>query len=70
MPVAAAVGVGADRDDIDVDPGRGVNPERQLLKTLTLIRERSPVMRTLEQDGKIRIVGSMNDIASGRVSLL
>jgi hypothetical protein len=52
MPVAAAVGVGADRDDIDVDPGRGVDPERQQLKTLTLIRERAPVMRTLEQDGK------------------
>ena len=42
----------------------------QVRETLTLIRERSPVMRKLEQDGKIRIVGSMYDIASGRVSLL
>lgn len=42
----------------------------QVRETLTLIRERSPVMRKLEQDGRIRIVGSMYDIASGRVSLL
>lgn len=42
----------------------------QVRETVTLIRERSPVMRKLEQDGKIRIVGAMYDIASGRVSLI
>ncbi len=42
----------------------------QVKQTLTLIRDRSPVMRQLEQDGKIRIVGSMYDLKTGRVSLL
>jgi carbonic anhydrase len=42
----------------------------QVQQTLTLIRERSPVMRKLEQDGKIRIVGSMYDLKTGRVTLV
>jgi len=39
-------------------------------QTLTLIRDRSPVMRELERDGKIRIVGSMYDLKTGRVTVL
>ena len=42
----------------------------QVRQTLTLIRERSPVLRGLETEGKIRIVGSMYDLKTGRVSLL
>ena len=39
-------------------------------QTIQLIRERSPVMRDLEQQGKIAIAGSMYDLNSGRVSLI
>ena len=39
-------------------------------QSLQLIRERSPVMRDLEQQGKIAIVGSMYDLETGRVSLI
>jgi carbonic anhydrase len=39
-------------------------------QTLQLIRDRSPVMRGLEQEGRIRIVGSMYDLATGRVTLV
>lgn len=34
------------------------------------IKERSPVLRELEEKGAIKIVGSMYDIGSGRVALL
>ena len=40
-----------------------------VLQTLTLVRERSPVLAGLESEGKIKIVGSMYDIASGKVTL-
>jgi carbonic anhydrase len=39
-------------------------------RTVALIRERSPVMRDLEDKGRIRIVGSMYDLAAGRVTLV
>jgi carbonic anhydrase len=42
----------------------------QVRQTLTLIRDRSPVLRDLEQKGRIRIVGSMYDLKTGRVTLL
>lgn len=42
----------------------------QVRQTITLIRERSPVLRDLEQQRKIRIVGSMYDLKTGRVNLL
>jgi carbonic anhydrase len=42
----------------------------QVSQTLTLIRDRSPVLRGLEQQGKIRMVGSMYDLATGRVTLI
>jgi carbonic anhydrase len=34
------------------------------------IRERSPVLRELEEKGAIKIIGSMYDISTGRVALL
>jgi carbonic anhydrase len=40
-----------------------------VLQTLTLVRERSPVLAGLESEGKIKIIGSMYDIASGKVTL-
>lgn len=39
-------------------------------KSVALIRERSPVLRDLEQQKKIAIVGSFYDLESGRVSLV
>lgn len=42
----------------------------QVRQTLTLIRERSPVLRDLEAAGKIKLVGSMYDLKTGRVNLL
>ncbi len=38
--------------------------------SLDLIRERSPVLRDLERDGKIKIVGAMYDLESGQVALV
>jgi carbonic anhydrase len=42
----------------------------QVKLTIDLIRDRSQVMRDLESEGKIRIVGAMYDIDSGQVALL
>lgn len=42
----------------------------QVKLTLGLIRDRSEVMRALEESGQIKIVGAMYDIKSGQVSLI
>jgi carbonic anhydrase len=39
-------------------------------KSLTVIRERSPVLAGLEAKGTIKIVGSMYDIVTGRVTMI
>lgn len=39
-------------------------------QALPLIRQRSPTLAALEADGKIKIVGAMYDIASGKVTLV
>lgn len=39
-------------------------------QSIQLIRDRSPVLRDLEQQGRIAIVGSMYDLQTGRVSLI
>ena len=39
-------------------------------QVVATIRERSPVLADLEKQGKIKIVGSMYDIATGRVTLI
>lgn len=44
--------------------------EANVHKTVEDIRRRSPVLRELEGEGKIRIVGALYDLHSGRVSLL
>ena len=41
-----------------------------VLQSLQLVRERSTVLADLEAQGKIKIVGSMYDIASGKVALV
>ncbi|MGV1013900.1 MAG: carbonic anhydrase family protein [Methyloceanibacter sp.] len=38
--------------------------------TVKQIRERSPILRELEENGAIKIVGSMYDLATGRITLL
>jgi carbonic anhydrase len=42
----------------------------QVLRSAQLVRERSSVLAGLEAAGKIKIAGSMYDIASGQMSLL
>jgi carbonic anhydrase len=42
----------------------------QVLKSAQQVRERSAVLANLETEGKIRIVASMYDIASGTVALV
>lgn len=44
--------------------------EANVRKTVRDIRRRSPVLHALEQEGKIRIVGALYDLHSGKVSLL
>ncbi len=39
-------------------------------QTVELVRARSPVLGALETEGKIRIVGAMYDIESGRITLI
>jgi carbonic anhydrase len=41
-----------------------------VMKSLTVIRDRSPVLAGLEAKGTIKIVGSMYDVVSGRVTLI
>jgi carbonic anhydrase len=41
-----------------------------VMKSLRVIRERSPVLAGLEAKGTIKIVGSMYDVVSGRVTLI
>lgn len=43
--------------------------ERNVLRTIKLIRERSRILDRLVREGKIAIVGAMYDISSGEVSL-
>ncbi len=40
------------------------------VRTVTLIRERSPVLRKMEQDGQIKIVAAMYDIETAHIALL
>ncbi|MBX3249318.1 MAG: carbonic anhydrase [Myxococcales bacterium] len=44
--------------------------EQNVLRNLQRIREESRVLRELEADGKIQIVGGMYDMDTGRVTLL
>jgi carbonic anhydrase len=39
-------------------------------QTVQTVRERSPVLATLEKQGSIRIVGTMYDIASGKMTMV
>ena len=40
------------------------------LRTINDIREKSQVVSELEQDGKLRVVGAMYDIGTGKVRFL
>jgi carbonic anhydrase len=42
----------------------------QVLKSKQQVRQRSPVLAKLEAEGKIKVVASMYDVASGVVTLL
>lgn len=44
--------------------------EQNVLNTLVTIRERSPILAKLEEEGAIRIVGSVYDMDTGIVSFL
>jgi len=43
---------------------------RNVLRTVELIRQRSAVLRRLEEEGKIAIVGAMYDVGTGNIRLL
>lgn len=42
----------------------------QVLRSMALIRKRSPVLAALEHKGSIEVVGSMYDVATGKVVML
>jgi carbonic anhydrase len=44
--------------------------EANVRRTLNDIRQNSEILRTLEAEGKIRIVGAMQDLATGKVTIL
>jgi carbonic anhydrase len=44
--------------------------EQNVRRTLRRIREESPVLRDLEKDGKIKIVGGMYDMDTGVVEAI
>ena len=41
-----------------------------VVQSVAMIRDRSPVLAALEREGKIIIVGAMYDLSSGRLSLV
>lgn len=44
--------------------------EMNVRRTVARIRSESPIIRSLEESGQLRIVGSMHDISTGRVRFL
>lgn len=44
--------------------------EANVRRTLELIREQSEIMRELEESGQLKIVGALQDIATGQVTIL
>ena len=42
--------------------------EINVVETIKTIREKSPILREMEQEGKIKIVGGVYDISNGQVS--
>ena len=56
--------------DVCVAPHVDHIAEENVRKTIRDIREMSPVLADLENDGKLKIVGAMYDITSGKVTFL
>lgn len=44
--------------------------ERNVERTVSDIRAKSPILRSLEEDGRLKIVGAMYDVTTGRVRFL
>jgi carbonic anhydrase len=44
--------------------------ENNVRHAMAGIREQSPVLKKMEQQGEIKIVGAMHDIATGKVTFL
>jgi carbonic anhydrase len=44
--------------------------EANVRRTVNRIRTESPILRDLEQSGRIRVVGAMHDLQTGRVTFL
>ena len=42
--------------------------ERNVHMTVQMIRDKSPVLKEMEQKGEIKIVGAMYDIKTGKVA--
>lgn len=67
MPAVAAVpNDGKDRSSKNYEFVEKV-ADANVRQNVQLIRERSPILREMEEKGEIKIVGAMYDVASGRV---
>lgn len=66
IEATAYEGARTSKNDAFVDAVTRTHVQQALL----LIRQRSPTLAAMEAEGKIRIVGSMYDIASGKVVLI
>ncbi len=68
MPAVVAVpNDGKDRSSKNYDFVEMV-AENNVRQNVQLIRERSPILKELEDKGEIKIVGAMYDVATGRVT--
>lgn len=68
MPAVAAVpNDGKDRSSKNYDFVEMV-AENNVRQNVQLIRDRSPILKELEDQGEIKIVGAMYDVATGKVS--
>jgi carbonic anhydrase len=68
MPAVAAIpNTGQDRSSKNYAFVETV-AEINVKQNVQLIRERSPILKELEDNGEIKIVGAMYDVATGQVS--
>ena len=54
-------------DDITTKEAMSLVGEENVLNSMKEIREKSPILRELEQSGRIKIIGGMYDIETGKV---
>lgn len=67
--VSATVGDDADKSSANPEFVQSV-AETNVALTVDRLRKDSPVLKEMEDNGEIKVVGAMYDVASGKVSLL